>query len=262
MGDTVLREQFRDRWIAVALGNSRSLWGQFDRDRLQRWQRCLPGQHPDWASELDCEIVAAEVGSPDRRSPLLASRPSELQSSGSHTQFLTPQQVPLAGQYDTLGLDRSLALIGAASRWGWPVLVVDGGTALTVSAADENGRLVGGAILPGFGLQGSALHDGTAALPQIQFADAIDMTDRWPDRWATSTDGAIRSGIFYGILAAVREFYRDWHERYSRSPLVFTGGDGELLHRALSVENSYFDPVLVLRGIAVCRRDRRASPDR
>ncbi|MEM9569236.1 MAG: type III pantothenate kinase [Cyanobacteria bacterium P01_E01_bin.34] len=254
-----MRTQVRDRWLAVAMGNSRSLWGQFDGDRLQRWQRCLPGVHPDWADHPNREIVIAEVGAPKLRSPLLASRISASQQMSSQSiQFLTPEHVPLASQYETLGLDRSLALVGAASCWGWPVLVVDGGTALTVSAADETGSFVGGAILPGFGLQGSVLHDATAALPHVRFVDTHDMA-RQPERWATSTVGAIRSGIFYGILAVVREFYRDWCNRYPSSPIVFAGGDGELLHQALGIDNSHFDPALVLRGMAVCRQSTRLS---
>lgn len=240
----------------MALGNSRSLWGQFDGDRLEQWQRCLPGQHPDWASASDCEILVAEVSAPERRSPLLTSRlakPQSLESPPAH--ILTPDRVPLAGQYGTLGLDRSLALVGASSQWGWPILAVDGGTALTVSAADETGRFAGGAILPGMGLQGASLHNATAALPHVQFVDARAR----PERWAISTEDAIRSGIFYGILATLREFYNNWRDRYPHSPVVFTGGDGELLHRALDAENSHFDPVLVLRGIAVCRQSRQLS---
>ncbi len=258
-----MKGQVGDRWIAVALGNSRSLWGQFDGDRLQLWQRCASGQHPNWASELDCVLVVAEVGAPERRSPLLASRLAASRTSETQlAQVLMPKQVPLAGQYETLGLDRSLALVGAASRWGWPVLVVDGGTALTVSAADETGRFMGGAIVPGFGLQGAALHDATEALPHIQFIDALDIAKDQPERWATSTEGAIRSGIFYGVLATVREYCRDWRDRYPHSPVAFTGGDGELLHRALAFKNSHVDPVMVLRGIAVCRQTGQASADR
>ena len=265
-----MRAQVHDRWIAVALGNSRSLWGQFDGDLLQRWQRCSPGKHPDWAEQAAWPMVVAEVGAPEQRSPLLASRYSDPQNPDSQdtdsqatksqpTQFLTLQHVALGGQYKTLGLDRSLALVGAASRWGWPVLVVDGGTALTVSAADATGNFVGGAILPGFGLQGSALHAATAALPLIQFVDSHQMDGDPPERWATSTDGAIRSGIFYGMLATVRGYYSDWRDLHPHSPVVFTGGDGKLLHRALAIENSYFDPVVVLRGIAVCRQSRQLS---
>ncbi len=57
-------------------------------------------------------------------------------------------QVPLQNTYPTLGVDRTLALVGAGDVWGWPVLVIDCGTALTFTAgADQS--LIGGAILPG-----------------------------------------------------------------------------------------------------------------
>lgn len=252
LGGSLLSEESRDNWIAVLLGNSRSLWGSFAGDRLLDWQRCLPGLNPAWNLEGKIEIVLAEVGHPERRSSLF-DRPEIL----PRIRTLTPEQVPLQGQYRTLGLDRSLALVGAASEWGWPLLVVDGGTALTISAADEQGRFVGGAILPGLGLQGRALHEHTAALPNIQLSASQEI----PPRWATSTPEAIRSGIYFGTLAAVRSFCREWRDRYPHSALIFTGGDGELLHRGIDIDRCYYDPVVVLKGIAVCRRTgERISP--
>ena len=62
-------------------------------------------------------------------------------------------QIPLQGVYPTLGIDRALALWGAGKTWGFPMLVIDAGTAMTFTGADANQCLVGGAILPGLGLQ-------------------------------------------------------------------------------------------------------------
>ena len=66
-----------------------------------------------------------------------------------------------------LGVDRWVALIGARHRVlergaARPALVVMVGTAVTVDALDENGRFLGGLILPGFGLMLRALEMGTA----------------------------------------------------------------------------------------------------
>ncbi|CAM9423271.1 unnamed protein product, partial [Ectocarpus sp. 13 AM-2016] len=73
----------------------------------------------------------------------------------------------LAGmqEYPTLGVDRALAVRGAARIRGWPVLVIDCGSALTFTAADASGRLAGGAILPGVRLQLAVLGSRTAQLP-------------------------------------------------------------------------------------------------
>lgn len=51
------------------------------------------------------------------------------------------------------------------SNSGWPVLVVDCGSALTFTAADAGGKLAGGAILPGVRLQLAVLGTRTAQLP-------------------------------------------------------------------------------------------------
>lgn len=51
------------------------------------------------------------------------------------------------------------------ARRGWPVLVVDCGSALTFTAADARGTLAGGAILPGVRLQLAVLGTRTAQLP-------------------------------------------------------------------------------------------------
>ncbi|WP_227498681.1 type III pantothenate kinase [Synechococcus sp. PCC 7336] len=169
---------------------------------------------------------------------------------------LTLAEVPLAGTYETLGLDRALALVGAARRVGWPVLAVDGGTALTISAADAAGRFAGGAIWPGLSLQGRSLHQATAALPLVTFEHSQLPL---PERWATSTGDAICSGILYSAIAAVRDYCLDWRLRYPNSPIAFLGGDGQLLQQALALGNSYCDPTLVLQGIAACRELNRTE---
>ena len=45
-----------------------------------------------------------------------------------------------------------------------PVLAVMVGTAVTVDAIDQDGRFLGGLIMPGFGLMYRALESGTAGL--------------------------------------------------------------------------------------------------
>jgi len=53
---------------------------------------------------------------------------------------ITLNQVPPV--YPTLGIDRALALWGAGETWGWPMLVIDAGTALTLTGADADHCLV------------------------------------------------------------------------------------------------------------------------
>jgi pantothenate kinase type III len=76
------------------------------------------------------------------------------------------------GAYKTMGADRLATLKGAIDLYGLPALVVDGGTAMTYTAADSSGRVMGGGISPGLKLRMESLHNCTAALPYISPEEA------------------------------------------------------------------------------------------
>lgn len=71
------------------------------------------------------------------------------------------------GRYDGMGIDRLANLRAAGDFKGFPAIVFDGGTALTYTAADENGRILGGGIGPGVQATLNCLSDYTSALPHI-----------------------------------------------------------------------------------------------
>ncbi|KKJ00545.1 hypothetical protein PROH_09880 [Prochlorothrix hollandica PCC 9006 = CALU 1027] len=169
---------------------------------------------------------------------------------------LSLSQIPLGHAYSNLGLDRALGLWGAGHTYGWPALVIDGGTALTLTGGDGSGNLVGGAILPGLRLQFQSLSQGTAALPWV---DGDWMADP-PPRWARDTTGAIASGVLYGVLGAVQGAIDHWLGQFPHSEIVFTGGDGQLLWSLAQEDRSpgpghppgrcyHWDPDLLFKGI-------------
>lgn len=128
-------------------------------------------------------------------------------------------QIPLEGTYATLGVDRALAVLGAGVTFGWPILVIDAGTALTFTGADAARLLVGGAILPGLRLQIQSLAKGTAALPEIELPAIL------PPRWGMNTASAIQSGIIYTVVAGICDFIEAWWQEFPESRVVLTGGD-------------------------------------
>jgi type III pantothenate kinase len=232
-----------DLWLAAVLGNTHVRWGWFAGETLIKVEQFPTHQPLAWPEET--ELWLAAVGS----APLPPRSP--------WVHCLELSQVPLRDPYPSLGLDRALALWAAGIRYGWPCLVIDAGTALTLTGADPEGSLVGGAILPGLGLQAQALADHTARLPKVQW----DPADPLPPRWARDTVAAIHSGILHTLLAGLREFLADWRRRFPQGPLLLTGGDGKLLYphlRPLDPELRW-DPHLVLWGIASCRQLHRAA---
>jgi type III pantothenate kinase len=156
--------------------------------------------------------------------------------------------IPLKNLYPTLGIDRALAVLGSGETYGFPSLVIDGGTALTFTGVNQNRELIGGAILPGLGLQFQSLSLKTAALPRLNLPQSL------PTRWAMNTEDAIASGILYTVLSGLVNFIEDWLGQFPKSNVILTGGDGErLLHYLQEIYPNVanyckFDPHLIFWG--------------
>lgn len=261
-------------WLGLVIGNSRLHWAWFSGSRLQQtWDTPHITARP--VTHLPTVLDALRAIAPDTIPPALADvvaqpKPSQLPlwivsvvadqltywQPYPSVYCLTASQVPIPGLYPTLGIDRAVALWGAMQQWGTPVLVIDGGTALTFTGVDAAGCLVGGAILPGLGLQGRSLHQFTATLPEVMFHAGAETL---PPRWAVETETAIRSGILYTTAAGIISFIEAWRHSYPESQIVMTGGDSVMFKEMLGaiafhqLSNVQVDPHLVFHGIAAIR---------
>lgn len=104
---------------------------------------------------------------------------------------------------DMVGIDRLLDAL-AANRLrapGRPAVVVDVGTAITVDLIAPDGSFLGGAILPGIGMSARAMHEFTDLLPLLSVSELAEP----PPVVGTATEPAMRSGLFWGAVGAVRE---------------------------------------------------------
>ncbi len=259
-----------DDWLALSIGNSRLHWAWFSGDVLQvSWdmphlntfqiQRLIIHQFDFHRSELiDPAIVLPQWKSlPDLW--IISVVPHQTQSWQQYlrSNVLTLRDIPLIDAYSTLGIDRAIAIWGAVQLARGAALVIDCGTALTLTGADSEGRLVGGAILPGLRLQLQSLGRSTAALPTLA-AENIQL----PPRWAMNTADAISSGILHSIVSTVDSFIQDWLTRFPNSPVYITGGDtvfmNNLIEQYLPHLASQLHPEkdLAFLGISTLRQSR------
>lgn len=131
--------------------------------------------------------------------------------------------------YDSLGLDRIAAALGASSLFpGETLLVADAGTALTLDIVTASPAFIGGNISPGMELRFSSLHEHTSLLPQ---ADAVSV----PERFGHDTLGAIRAGVEWGMASEIDCAAIKAAEIYGASRLVLTGGDAGILVHLLNI---------------------------
>ena len=68
----------------------------------------------------------------------------------------------------SVGSDMIVNAVGALAEHEPPIIIIEMGTATTMSVIDKNGRYVGGAILPGLRVSLDSMSASTAQLPRTQ----------------------------------------------------------------------------------------------
>jgi type III pantothenate kinase len=164
--------------------------------------------------------------------------------------LLAAGDLPLAVELprpDMVGVDRLLDAVAAnvlrpANR---PAVVVDVGTAITVDLVSRQGAFCGGSILPGIAMSARALHEFTDLLPLLDISEL----DAPPPALGDSTESAMRSGLFWGAIGAVRQLIEQLAG--DDQPLVvLTGGGGPVVAGLLG-RSAQWAPHLTLSGIAL-----------
>ncbi|MBE6589059.1 MAG: type III pantothenate kinase [Ruminococcaceae bacterium] len=143
----------------------------------------------------------------------------------------------------TVASDLVVAAVAAKEEYPMPCIIVDMGTATTVSALDKDARFIGCAILPGVDTSLSSLTDRTALLPNIEIK-----APRSPI--GTSTVDCMRAGIVYGSAGAVDGLLDRFAEALGEPPAAIIGTGGAapaiLPHCKHTV---LLDEVLLLKGL-------------
>ena len=143
---------------------------------------------------------------------------------------------------DQTGADLVAGCVAALREYQPPLVVIDMGTATTMTVLNEKGALVGGCICPGVKTSMDALTERTALLPGLQ----LDQPKRVIGR---NTIDCMRSGIMLGnacMLDGMVE--RMEQELGSRATVVVTGGVAKYLV-PLCKRQMIYDKDLLLKGL-------------
>jgi type III pantothenate kinase len=143
----------------------------------------------------------------------------------------------------SLGVDRWLALLGAAARVRQDAVIIDAGSAITIDLLRATGQHLGGAILPGF-------NTTIARFKQIMRGADFDHSDiGLTDEPGCSTEACINIDCDSTSSKIVRQLIEGWIERLtSDAVLVVSGGDASLVE-GLQQHRLIVMPDLVFRGM-------------
>lgn len=117
-----------------------------------------------------------------------------------------------------LGADLVAGAVGAISEYTLPCVVIDMGTASTISVIDENGAYIGGVISAGVNLTLRALNQNTAQLPSIDISAPKSVI-------GSNTVDCMKSGVVFGTAAMLDGLLDRIADELGMTPtFVATGG--------------------------------------
>ena len=155
--------------------------------------------------------------------------------------------LPVAPRVDegtTVGPDRLVNTVGAHSRHGGDLIVVDFGTATTFDVVDQDGAYIGGVIAPGVNLSLEALHMAAAALPHIDVAKPTRAI-------GTNTVACMQSGVYWGYIGLVEGIVREVRRESSRPmKVIATGGLASLFAQGTDLFHTIEDD-LTMHGLVL-----------
>lgn len=141
-----------------------------------------------------------------------------------------------------LGSDRVADAVGAIGEYPCPLIIVDMGTATTISVIDGKKNFMGGMIIPGLQVSLDSLANRTSQLPQISLEAPKKVI-------GTNTVDCMKSGIIYSTAGSIDGAIERIEEELGEPcTVVSTGGHARKIipycHHEILI-----DPHLLLKGL-------------
>lgn len=142
-----------------------------------------------------------------------------------------------------VGADRVVNNVSAIRKYGYPLVIVDFGTATTFNVIDKKGEFIGGVIAPGIKGSLDSLVNGTAKLPRVEIERPVSIIGK-------NTVTNMQAGIFYGFAGLVEYIVRKIKKEMNcgEVTVVATGGFSEIIAKEISCIDKV-DKLLTLDGL-------------
>lgn len=119
-----------------------------------------------------------------------------------------------------------------------PMIIVDMGTATTISAVSANKEYIGNCILPGINVSLSSLHEGTAQLPSVAPLETKRVIGK-------NTSDSVRSGVILGnaimIDGFIDKFEKEMKIKKGSAKIFVTGTLAPMVFSHIERELAYVE---------------------
>ncbi|MCR5650506.1 MAG: type III pantothenate kinase [Lachnospiraceae bacterium] len=144
----------------------------------------------------------------------------------------------------SLGADIAVDSIAALNLYSAPNIVIDMGTATTMTALDKDGSYIGGIIFPGVNVSLESLVSKTSLLPRISYSTPKKVI-------GANTIDAMKSGIIYGEASRIDGMIDRFEEELGqKASVVATGGLAAVIIPHCKHDIT-LDPDLLLKGLKI-----------
>ncbi|WP_337484720.1 type III pantothenate kinase [Porcipelethomonas sp.] len=150
-----------------------------------------------------------------------------------------------------LGSDRIADATAGINEYGAPLVIIDMGTATTVSVINPENQFLGGLILPGVRTSLNSLINNTSQLPRIKLGTPSERII------GTNTVSSIENGIVYGTAAQIDGLIQRISNELDFDPkIIATGGNaGAVIPYCKS--KIIYDKNLLLKGLYIIYKNEK-----
>lgn len=142
-----------------------------------------------------------------------------------------------------LGSDLVVDAVAGIAEYKTPLILIDMGTATTLSVIDSSNNYIGGAIMTGMAVSTDALISRTAQLPKIAFEKPKKVI-------GSNTIDCLKSGIMYSNASAIDGMIDRIEEELGEPcTVVATGGLSGVVIPLCKHRDIVLDDALLLKGL-------------
>ena len=244
--------------LAVDIGNSNIVLGCFDENEILFEDRLSTDREAtvlEYAVIIKTSLEMHKLEYEQITGAIISSVvPSVTENVQQAVYRLTGQQAMVVGpgvktglnilldDPKQLGSDRVADAVGAIGEYPCPLIIVDMGTATTISVIDRNKSFLGGMIIPGLQVSLDSLANRTSQLPHVSLDEPKKVI-------GTNTVDCMKSGIIYSTAGSIDGAIDRIEQELGEScTVVSTGGHARKIiphcHHEILI-----DPYLLLKGL-------------
>lgn len=143
-----------------------------------------------------------------------------------------------------VGSDLIVDAVAGIAQYGAPLIIIDMGTATTMSVVNKNKDYIGGVIMPGLRLSMDALASGAAQLFKVSLEEPKQVIGK-------NTSDCMKSGIVMGNAACIDGMIDRIEEELGYSAKVIATGGLANVVIPLCKHDIIIDDTLLLEGLKV-----------